>query len=115
MPIELTAAAAEKIINLMNEENSKGIRINLKNGGCAGMEYSMEHAYDDDANDMVIEQDGARVLIGPTAQMFMFGTEIDYVETVLESGFKFKNPNVTETCGCGESIGFDMPVNDGDG
>ena len=57
--------------------------------------------------DEIIEVDGARVVIAPTAQMFLFGTEIDYEEGLLESGFKFKNPNVTEACGCGESIKFD--------
>ena len=60
-----------------------------------------------DPNDEVVEQDGARVMIAPMAQMFLFGTEIDYETTLLESGFKFRNPNVTEACGCGESIKFD--------
>ena len=59
-----------------------------------------------DKNDEVIEQDGARVLIAPTAQMFLFGTEIDYETSLLESSFKFNNPNVSEACGCGESIKF---------
>jgi len=57
--------------------------------------------------DEVVEQDGARVMIAPMAQMFLFGTEIDYEVSLLESGFKFRNPNVTEACGCGESIKFD--------
>ena len=60
-----------------------------------------------DQNDEIIEQDGVRVLIAPMAQMFLFGTEIDYETSLLESGFKFKNPNVTEACGCGESIKFE--------
>jgi iron-sulfur cluster assembly protein len=71
------------------------------------MEYTMEYVTEADQNDEVIEQNGARVLIAPMAQMFLFGTEIDYETSLLESGFKFKNPNVTEACGCGESIKFE--------
>jgi iron-sulfur cluster assembly protein len=67
----------------------------------------MEYVTEADKNDEVIEQNGARVLIAPMAQMFLFGTEIDYETSLLESGFKFKNPNVTEACGCGESIKFE--------
>ena len=64
-------------------------------------------------NDEVVEQDGARILIAPMAQMFLFGTEIDYEVSLLESGFKFRNPNVTEACGCGESIKFDEALTAG--
>ena len=71
------------------------------------MEYTMEYVTEPDQNDEIIEQDGVRVLIAPMAQMFLFGTEIDYETSLLESGFKFKNPNVTEACGCGESIKFE--------
>jgi len=67
----------------------------------------MEYVTEPDQNDEIIEQDGVRVLIAPMAQMFLFGTEIDYETSLLESGFKFKNPNVTEACGCGESIKFE--------
>ena len=70
------------------------------------MEYTMEYVLDRDPNDEVVEQDGARVMIAPMAQMFLFGTEIDYEVSLLESGFKFNNPNVSEACGCGESIKF---------
>lgn len=70
------------------------------------MEYVMDYVDEADANDEVIEKDGARVLIAPAAQMFLFGTEIDYETGLLESGFRFRNPNVAEACGCGESITF---------
>jgi len=70
------------------------------------MEYTMEFVDQIDNHDEVIEQNGARVMIAPMAQMFLFGTEIDYESSLLESGFKFNNPNVTEACGCGESIKF---------
>ena len=70
------------------------------------MEYTIEYVKEFDKNDEIIEQDGARVLIAPMAQMFLFGTEIDYETSLLESTFKFNNPNVSEACGCGESIKF---------
>ena len=70
------------------------------------MEYTMDYVQDVDPMDEVVEQDGARVMIAPMAQMFLFGTEIDYEVSLLEAGFKFKNPNVTDACGCGESIKF---------
>ncbi|MEM9846084.1 MAG: iron-sulfur cluster assembly accessory protein, partial [Pseudomonadota bacterium] len=82
------------------------LRIGVKKGGCAGMEYTMDYVAEVDPNDEVVEQSGARVMIAPMAQMFLFGTEIDYQVSLLESGFVFKNPNVTEACGCGESIKF---------
>lgn len=70
------------------------------------MEYTMDFVDAADDNDVTIEHDGARVVIAPTAQMFLFGTEIDYETSLLESGFKFNNPNVTDACGCGESVKF---------
>ena len=84
------------------------LRIGLKKGGCAGMEYTMEYVDEISESDEVIEVDGAKVVIAPTAQMFLFGTKIDYESGLLESGFKFINPNVSEACGCGESIKFDV-------
>ena len=96
-----------QIKRLMEREGAKGLRVGVKKGGCAGMEYTMETAQDVDEHEEVIEQDGARVLIAPMAQMFLFGTEIDYETGLLESAFKFRNPNVTDSCGCGESIKFD--------
>jgi iron-sulfur cluster assembly protein len=70
------------------------------------MEYTLEHAAEVGAHDAVVEQDGARVMIAPMAQMFLIGTEIDFETTLLDSGFRFRNPNVAESCGCGESIRF---------
>ncbi|MBL4813560.1 MAG: iron-sulfur cluster assembly accessory protein [Rhodobacteraceae bacterium] len=104
--VTITKAAATQIARLMEKDGHKGLRIGIKKGGCAGMEYTMNYAEDIDKNDEVVEQDGARVMIAPMAQMFLFGTEIDYETSLLESGFKFKNPNVVDACGCGESIRF---------
>ena len=105
-PITMTPKAAAQIAKLMAKDGHEGLRIGVKKGGCAGMEYTMEYVDEADTNDEVVEQDGARVLIAPMAQMFLFGTEIDYETSLLESSFKFNNPNVAEACGCGESISF---------
>ncbi|MEL6466688.1 MAG: iron-sulfur cluster assembly accessory protein [Pseudomonadota bacterium] len=104
--VSITPRAAAQISKLMEKEGHQGLRIGVKKGGCAGMEYTMEYVDTADPNDETVEQDGARVMIAPMAQMFLFGTEIDYETSLLESGFKFNNPNVTDACGCGESISF---------
>lgn len=105
-PVTLTPAAQRQVERLMADGRVKGLRIGVKKGGCAGMEYTMETATEIGQHDEVIEQGQARVLIAPMAQMFLFGTEIDYRASLLESGFVFNNPNVSESCGCGESIKF---------
>lgn len=104
--VTMTDAAAAQIARLMNAEGHKGLRIGVKKGGCAGMEYTMDYVSDVDPLDEIIEQGDACVMIAPMAQMFLFGTEIDYETSLLESGFKFRNPNVVDACGCGESIKF---------
>lgn len=105
-PVTLTEAAVARIQALMAGTRVKGLRIGVKKGGCAGMEYTMEHATEIGEHDAVVERDGARVMIAPMAQMFLIGTEIDYRASLLESGFVFRNPNVSDSCGCGESISF---------
>ena len=104
--VSLTPSAVDQILKLMKESDTVGLKIGVKKGGCAGMEYTMEHATSIESHDEVVEQDGAKVIIAPIAQMFLFGTEIDYTKSILESGFKFNNPNVVDSCGCGESIKF---------
>jgi iron-sulfur cluster assembly protein len=104
--VTLTPKAAAQVSKLMQSAGHAGLRIGVKKGGCAGMEYTMDYVEETDPNDEVVEQDGARIMIAPMAQMFLFGTEIDYETSLLESGFKFRNPNVTDACGCGESIAF---------
>ena len=109
--VTLPPAAARQIVRLMDRQASSGLRIGVKKGGCAGMEYTMEFAQGINPMDELVEQDGARVMIAPMAQMFLFGTQIDYETSLLEAGFKFNNPNVSEACGCGESIKFkDAPA-----
>ena len=106
--LNISKAAASHIRKIMENGAGKALRIGLKKGGCAGMEYTMEYVNEISETDEIVEVDGAKVVIAPTAQMFLFGTEIDYESGLLESGFKFTNPNVSETCGCGESIKFDI-------
>ncbi len=95
----------------MARDGSFGLKIGVRKGGCAGMEYTMEFVPAAGPLDEVVEQDGARVIVAPMAQMFLIGTEIDYETGLLESGFRFRNPNVIESCGCGESVKFqDQPA-----
>ena len=111
-PVTVTPVAARQIAKLMGRSDAYGLRLGVKKGGCAGMEYTMDYVAEAGAHDEVVEVPvdgggGARVLIAPMAQMFLFGTEIDYETSLLESGFRFRNPNVVDACGCGESIKFD--------
>ncbi len=111
--VTLTPAAARQIARIMARDATQGLRIGIKKGGCAGMEYTMDYVSDVNPHDAVVpgvEQDGARVLIAPIAQMFLIGTEIDYEVTLLEAAFRFRNPNVAEACGCGESVKFHEPA-----
>ena len=105
-PISLTNKAADKVKELIISQKKYALRLDLKKGGCAGMEYSMQYVDAAAENEEVVEFDGARIIVAPLAQMYLFGTTIDYEDGLLESGFKFNNPNVSEACGCGESIKF---------
>lgn len=106
-PVTITDRAAAQVRRLMPSQTG-AVRIGLKKGGCAGMEYTMEVVEAAGDHDIVVEHDGARVILAPTAQMFLIGTEIDYETDLLESGFRFRNPNVTDACGCGESVSFSL-------
>lgn len=103
----LTDTAATRVRSLVSasaEGSALGLRVGVKKGGCAGMEYTIALATEQPARDDVVERDGARVFVAPEAVLFLLGTEMDYEETVLRSGFVFKNPNQTSACGCGESV-----------
>ncbi len=104
--MKLTEAAATRIADIMarTEKPVVGLRIGVKNGGCAGMEYTMEWAEEQKPFDEVVEDKGVRVLIDAKAMMFLLGTEMDYQQTTLKSGFVFNNPNQVSACGCGESV-----------
>jgi iron-sulfur cluster assembly protein len=102
----LTDAAAARVRQIMAnaDEPVAGLRVGVKNGGCAGMEYTMEWAAEQKPFDEVIEDKGVKVLIDAKAVMFLLGTEMDFQVSALKSGFVFNNPNQTSACGCGESV-----------
>jgi iron-sulfur cluster assembly protein len=102
----LTDAAATRVQAIIAKSESPvlGLRVGVKNGGCAGMEYTMEWATEAKPYDEVIEEKGVKVLIDPKAILFLLGTEMDYQSSALKSGFTFNNPNQTSACGCGESV-----------
>ncbi|MFO1130731.1 MAG: Fe-S cluster assembly scaffold SufA [Hyphomicrobiales bacterium] len=104
--MKLTDAAAERVREIMAkaEKPVVGLRVGVKNGGCAGMEYTMEWAEDQKPFDEVVEDKGVKVLIDAKAMMFLLGTEMDYQTSALKSGFVFNNPNQVSACGCGESV-----------
>jgi len=104
--MKLTDAAATRVREIMAKSDKPvvGLRIGVKNGGCAGMEYTMEWAEDQKPFDEVVEDKGVKVLIDAKAMMFLLGTEMDYQTTTLKSGFVFNNPNQVSACGCGESV-----------
>ena len=104
--ITLTDNAAIRIKEIMSkdENQSIGVRVGVKSGGCAGMSYVMEYAKEINPNDEVIEDKGVKVFIDTGAIMYLLGTEMDYKKEQFSSSFIFKNPNETERCGCGESF-----------
>ncbi|GAB4065754.1 iron-sulfur cluster assembly accessory protein [Ancylobacter sonchi] len=104
--MRLTEAAAARVRSLMERSDSKGagLRVGIKNGGCAGMEYTMEFAEEAGRFDEIIEDKGARVLIDPKAILYLLGTEMDYKIDKMSAQFVFNNPNQTSACGCGESV-----------
>lgn len=103
--LKLTERAAARIRAIMAQKGeSAGLRIGVKKGGCAGMEYTMEWTADKKPFDEVVEHDGARVLIDAKAVIYLLGSEMDYKSDKLASQFVFTNPNQTGACGCGESV-----------
>lgn len=104
--LTLTDAAANRIREIMARADRPvaGLRVGVKNGGCAGMEYTMEWADEAKPFDEVVEDNGAKVLIDAKALMFLLGTQMDFQSGLLKSGFVFNNPNQTSACGCGESV-----------
>jgi len=114
--MRLSEAAAGRIKELMDrsERPIAGIRVGVKNGGCAGMSYTMEYAEACDPRDEVVEDKGVRLLIDPKAVLFLLGTEMDYRVDKLSAGFVFLNPNQTSACGCGESVAITPAKLDGE-
>jgi len=104
--VTLTEAAAARVREIMGraEKPYAGLRVGVKNGGCAGQEYVLEYAEAADPLDEIVEDKGVKILVEPKAVLFLVGSEIDYETTKLASRFVFHNPNQTDACGCGESV-----------
>lgn len=104
--VTLTERAAERVRHIMarSERPLYGVRVGVKNGGCAGMSYTMDYAEKAEPHDEIIEDKGVRVLIDSKAVLFLLGTTMDFRSDKLTSGFVFENPNQTGACGCGESV-----------
>jgi iron-sulfur cluster assembly protein len=104
MTLTDTAAQRVKAVMAKSKDAVVAVRLGVKNGGCAGMEYTMEWAENQRPLDEVVEDKGVKIFIDPKAILFLLGTEMDYKESTLKSGFVFNNPNQTSACGCGESV-----------
>ncbi len=102
----VTDAAADRVRALLGkrEKESVGIRVGVRSRGCSGLSYTIEYADEKGKFDEIVQDKGVTILIDPKATMFLIGTEMDYVEDKLQSGFTFKNPNEKGRCGCGESF-----------
>ncbi|MGH6927640.1 MAG: HesB/IscA family protein [Dongiaceae bacterium] len=106
-PITLTDAAADRVKALLARRDgaaAAGLRIGVKSKGCSGLSYSIEYADAKGPLDEVVEDKGVTIFIDPKATLFILGSEVDYVEDKLQSGFVFRNPNEKGRCGCGESF-----------
>lgn len=102
--VTLSDAAARRVKEVMAQSSTPYLRVGVKNGGCAGMEYVMDYAAAPEPFDEVVEDRDVRILVKADAVMFLLGSEIDYETSRLASKFVFKNPNQTDACGCGESV-----------
>ncbi|MBR9825489.1 MAG: iron-sulfur cluster assembly accessory protein [Alphaproteobacteria bacterium] len=102
--VSLTEAAAERVKSIMSTREKGYLRVGVKNGGCAGMEYVMDYVEAPDSMDERVEDQGVEIVLESKALLFLLGTQIDYEVTPLHSKFVFKNPNQTDACGCGESV-----------
>jgi iron-sulfur cluster assembly protein len=104
--LSLTDAAADRVKEIMAraDRSIAGVRVGVKNGGCAGMSYTMEYAEAGKPGEDVVEDKGVKVFVDPKAVLFLLGTEMDFQTTKLASQFVFRNPNQTSACGCGESV-----------
>jgi iron-sulfur cluster assembly protein len=113
--VTLSDAAAARVKEIMDraEASYAGLRVGVKNGGCAGQEYVLDYAAAADPLDEVVEDKGVRILIEPKAVLFLIGTEIDYEVSRLASKFVFRNPNQVDACGCGESVTIVPAVEEG--
>jgi len=103
----MTDAAADRVREIVagrSEQGAQGVRVGIKKGGCAGMEYTVDLVTEPDAKDDHVSHDGANVWVDPAAMLYLLGTQMDFEVTKLRTGFVFNNPNQSSACGCGESV-----------
>jgi len=108
MTLSLTESAARRIVKVVTESEGKvaGVRLEVLGGGCSGFQYKFGFADNIGAEDQIIERDGAKLVVDETSLGLLQGSEVDYGESLMESGFRVKNPNATSSCGCGSSFGI---------
>jgi iron-sulfur cluster assembly protein len=102
--VTLTDAAAARVQDIVAKGDKPYLRVGVVNGGCAGMEYSLDYAVEPAQFDELVEDKDVKILVAADAVLFLLGSEIDYETTRLSSKFVFRNPNQTDACGCGESV-----------
>ena len=102
--VTLSDSAAARVAEIMTEKDAGYLRVGVKNGGCAGMEYLMEYVEAPEAFDETVEDNGVKIVVDAKAVLFLLGAVVDYEVTPLHEKFVFKNPNQTDACGCGESV-----------
>ncbi|WP_018147241.1 HesB/IscA family protein [Henriciella marina] len=102
--VTLTDAAAERVEEIMAEKGAGYLRVGVKNGGCAGMEYVMDYVEAPADLDEIVEDKGVKIVVDAKAVLFLLGCTVDYETTMLHEKFVFGNPNQTDACGCGESV-----------
>ncbi|MBP9853239.1 MAG: iron-sulfur cluster assembly accessory protein [Candidatus Omnitrophica bacterium] len=104
--LNLTESAVQKILSMAKKENKEGsyLRVGVVTGGCAGLSYDMRFQKQPYDNDVVIDQGNLKIIVNPESVPFLTGIQIDYIDTLKESGFQYKNPNATNSCGCGTSF-----------
>lgn len=102
--VTLSDAAAERVREIMEEKGAGYLRVGVKNGGCAGMEYVMDYVDAPEALDEIVEDNGVKIVVDAKAVLFLLGSTVDFETTMLHEKFVFRNPNQTDACGCGESV-----------
>ncbi|MDX1650412.1 MAG: iron-sulfur cluster assembly accessory protein [Myxococcota bacterium] len=106
--VTVTEPAAQQIKRLLDQEgktDSHGLRMKVVGGGCSGLQYQLAFDVEERENDNVVTSGGVKLLIDEKSALYLMGTTLDYVDTLMESGFKIQNPNAKSTCGCGQSFG----------
>lgn len=102
--ITISARAAQRIVEILKAEDAALMRVSVEGGGCSGFQYKFDLIKEGEPDDLLIERDGARVVVDPVSLDFVKGAELDFVDDLIGASFKMKNPNVTASCGCGTSF-----------